>query len=319
MASASFGVGAPFRWGVILAGGDGKRLLPLTRKLTGDERPKQFCAVSGRDTLLQQTLERVEGIIPAGKTMLVLTQGHEPFFREQLSGVPRSRLLVQPENKGTTPAILYSLLRIQTMDPSATIAIFPSDHYISNRRGFYSQIRLAFGFVDEHPHVVVLLGIEPGLPEVSYGWIEPGERLECGASRSFCSVNRFWEKPSISQALELYGQRCLWNSFIMVGSVRAFLRMIRHASPEIHVMFESISRWLGTAFEQDALTGVYGGLSTSSFSGDVLTANTQTLAVLRSSGFEWSDLGEPMRVLELFGRKGVKSEEEYCLTQRACM
>jgi mannose-1-phosphate guanylyltransferase len=130
-------------------------------------------------------------------------------------------------------------------------------------------------------------------------------------------VIRFWEKPSRSQALDLYRQRCLWNSFIMAGSIRAFIRMIRQASPEMHVMFESISRWLGSALEQDALTGVYGGLSTSSFAADVLTANTQMLAVLRSSGFEWSDLGEPMRVMKLLGKKGVKSEEEYYTAQRA--
>lgn len=303
------------RWGVVLAGGDGKRLLSLTRKLTGDERPKQFCVLRGKSTLLEQTLERVRRIVSQDETYLVLTREHEPYFREQLKSFSSSQLLVQPANRGTTAAILYSLMRIQLLQPSAVVAFFPSDHYISNARPFQSQMRLAFELAEHHPDVVILLGITAAVPEVSYGWIEPGAPFACDSSEFFF-VTRFWEKPSLLQATELFERRCLWNSFIMVGSVTAFVDMVRHATPDLHLLFESIRTWLRSPFEAEVLAWLYGQLAMSSFSSDVLAANTPTLVVMRSAGFKWSDLGEPARVLKLYERKGIKSVEDFCLMQK---
>src|SRR6266853_6045863 len=105
------------RWGVILAGGDGTRLLPLTRKLSGDDRPKQFCALTGGETLLDQTRQRVSGMIPDRQTLLLLTQTHERFYADQLADVADERLLIQPYNHGTAAAIAYSVTHIDRVDP----------------------------------------------------------------------------------------------------------------------------------------------------------------------------------------------------------
>jgi hypothetical protein len=109
------------RWSVVLAAGDGKRLLSLSRILSGDERPKPFCAIIGKTTLLEQTLDRASRFISPEKTLVVVTRDHEPFFRKLIEDGNRSQLLLQPSNKGTTPAILYSLMRIQAMDASAPV------------------------------------------------------------------------------------------------------------------------------------------------------------------------------------------------------
>jgi mannose-1-phosphate guanylyltransferase len=129
------------RWGVILAGGDGKRLLPLTRTLTGDDRPKQFCAIVGDESLLQQTRRRVSRIIGPQRTLLVLTEVHEEFYQDQVAGVPPSPLVIQPQNRGTAAAILCSLLRIRTFDSTGQVAFFPSDHHFFNDEAFANQIR----------------------------------------------------------------------------------------------------------------------------------------------------------------------------------
>src|SRR2546430_1110434 len=107
------------RWGVILAGGDGTRLLPLPRKISGDDRPKQFCALPGGETLLDQTRRRVSGMIADRQTLFLLTQTHERFYADQLAGVAEERLLIQPYNHGTAAAIAYGLTHIDRVAPDA--------------------------------------------------------------------------------------------------------------------------------------------------------------------------------------------------------
>jgi len=116
---------------VILAGGDGKRLLPLTRRITGDDRPKQFCCVIGGETLHHQTRSRVASIVPPHQIFLVLTKAHQPFYADQ-DDLPAECLLIQPGNRGTAPAVLYSLTHVQHRDSkpwllsSPQTTIFPT-------------------------------------------------------------------------------------------------------------------------------------------------------------------------------------------------
>ena len=188
------------RWGVILAGGDGKRLLPLTRKIAGDDRPKQFCSVMGKETLLQQTQRRISGLLPRLRTLLVLTGTQEAFYADQLDGIPSSEVLIQPSNRGTAPAIVYSLLR---------------------------HMEAAYAAAASRPERVILLGIPPDSPEVEYGWIEPGVSMDAVAPSPVSPVSRFWEKPHKKLATALMARGCLWNSFVMVGRVNTFLKSIR--------------------------------------------------------------------------------------------
>src|SRR5258708_7227214 len=112
-------LGNKHRWGVILAGGEGVRLRSLTRFVSGDDTPKQFCPLLGRRTLLTQTKRRVARGISERRTMYVLLSSHERFYARELTNVPPTHLIVQPSNRGTLPAILSSLMRIVRFDTDA--------------------------------------------------------------------------------------------------------------------------------------------------------------------------------------------------------
>jgi len=307
--------GLSHRWGVILAGGNGERLLSLTRRIAGDDRPKQFCAVAGDKTLLQQTRDRVARIIDPERTLLVMTMAHECFYRDQVTDAPSLCLVIQPQNRGTSAAILYSLQRIRALDPKGRIAVFPSDHHFSNDEALIAQIRSGFSISESYPDVVLLLGIVPETPETSYGWIEPGPVVETPCSSTVSLVKRFWEKPTEAEARSLMDNGCLWNSFIMVGTVGSFLGLTRSAIPRLHDSFESIRHCFATKDEAPALSALYASIPTSSFSNDVLSVGTQRLAVLRSEGLGWCDLGEPSRVFSVRDRKGPGSEYDYDSTR----
>ena len=120
--------GREHEWAVILAGGDGTRLKSLTRKIAGDERPKQFCSLLGRRTLLEDTQERTALELDPERTLYVVNRMHESYYAPILGDEPAAKLVIQPRNRGTAPAILYSLLRIVALDPNAVVALFPSDH-----------------------------------------------------------------------------------------------------------------------------------------------------------------------------------------------
>jgi mannose-1-phosphate guanylyltransferase len=297
------------RWGVILAGGDGQRLLPLTRQIAGDDRPKQFCALTGGETLLDQTRHRAACLIPLSQTMLLLTKKHERYYRDQVAGVPGTCQLVQPFNHGTAPAIAYSLARLNQMDPRGVVAFFPSDHHFTNDRAFVEHIELAVVEADARRERVILLGIEPDAPEEAYGWIEPGEAI-AGSSTELFKVSRFWEKPSRAVAKRLFRHGCLWNSFVMVGAVEAFIEMIQRTIPELIASLESIWGTAISGMEMEAVRQVYDKVPPSNFSHDVLAACPSMLTVMRACGLGWSDLGEPQRVLSAFGnRRGAAGWE----------
>jgi mannose-1-phosphate guanylyltransferase len=294
------------RWAVILAGGDGMRLLPLTRKITGDDRPKQFCVLGGDETLLEQTRRRAAQTISASQTFLIMTRTHERYYADQIEALSSSCLLIQPHNHGTAPAITYSLMRLHQVDPHGLVAFFPSDHHFANEQGFAAHIDFAFFQAAAHPGRVILLGIEPESPEQAYGWIEPGSLLAGESGGLIFEVNRFWEKPPRPMAAYLMRVGCLWNSFVMVGAVSAFLRAIRHTLPDLLACFESTWATMTPGTEEEALLRLYLKVPATSFSQEVLSECPYDLAVIRAEGLGWSDLGDPARVASMLplGNKG---------------
>lgn len=298
------------RWAIILAGGDGTRLQSMTRAITGDNRPKQFVPIIGGRTLLNQTRRRVAFSINQSRTLIVVTEKHRQFYAPLRDEVSPGLLIEQPQNRGTAPAILYTLLHVATRSPNAVVALFPSDHFFADDEEFMSHIDVAMDATEVQPELVTLLGITPTAPETEYGWIEPHSSILANAQRSITRVRKFWEKPSLNLATSLMERGCLWNSFVMVGGVDALLKMTRAAMPELFAAFEAVSSTFRTAAERSALAELYSQIEDSNFSHQVLEARPEDLMVMRVGDVGWSDLGEPNRVLSTLARLGVQSHLE---------
>ena len=284
-------------WAVILAGGDGVRLRGLTRGITGDDRPKQFCALVGPDTLLGDTRRRTARAVPGRRTLIVVTKSHERYYRPLLTGVPESSVVVQPENRGTGAAILYALLQIAATAPQDTVAFFPSDHYVSDDEAFMAHVEQAFETTRQRPDLVTLLGITPERVEPGYGWIQAGEPVAGVQPAGLRWVRRFSEKPALSERIRFPGQGWLWNSFVMVGQVSTFLHVLNLAVPSLCEAFNVIRPTLGSTDETAAVERLYRGLASVDFSREVLSARPDRLAVLPVQDVHWNDLGDPDRLL----------------------
>ena len=213
-------------WAVILAGGDGTRLRSVSLRVAGDARPKQFCNLLGRGSLLSETRKRISRTIPAEQQLFVVTRAHEQWYRQDLGDIHPARLLVQPQNRGTGVAIALGVLRVLQEDPQATVVFLPSDHFYSDDDAFLSALQSAMSLSETFPESIVLLGAKATHAEVEYGWIEPHSLVPHRAIDGVFRVKQFWEKPARVQADELLGRGCFWNTFVTVGQATTFLDIL---------------------------------------------------------------------------------------------
>jgi mannose-1-phosphate guanylyltransferase len=204
--------------------------------------------------------------------------------------------MVQPSNKGTAPAILSSLLCIFQMDPNAIVAILPCDHYYSRESAFTSTLETAFAIAEERSGSIVLLGAQPKAPEVEYGWIEIGEAV-VGHHYGVFHVRGFMEKPSLPVAEHLLRSGSLWNTFVMVGHVNAFLDLALALAPGLTQALRPAPMCLACDGETHIAEWLYDQIAPTDFSRQVLSPGARRLVTMPLGEIEWNDLGDPDRVL----------------------
>ncbi len=193
---------------LILAGGIGARLWPKSRKC----RPKQFLRLSKTKSLLQGTMERIEGLFPKKNIWVVCKPYQKDEVIKQLPDVKESNIIVEPCPKGTAAAVLLGTMTIETHDPDAVVSVFPSDHFVSPMEKFVDTVRIGMQWAEQTSSIVIY-GIRPSGPETSYGYIETGGTAGSCGGLSCMEVTNFHEKPDPRTAKAYFqSNRFLWNS-----------------------------------------------------------------------------------------------------------
>jgi len=282
-------------WAIVVAGGQGRRLLPLTTAIYGEPVPKQYCALGGARTLLQETLDRAVALVPPERVVLAVGRGHERWAIPQTAEWPGVTVLVEPASRDTGPGVLFPLAHVLALDPGARVVVLPTDHHVARPDVWLEAMRAAVA-MDES---IALLGVPATQPETDYGWMLAGPRVGSGAGYE---VRELVEKPSLERAQALLEQRAYWNTLVFSGPARAIWGAARRALPEQTSILASYGRAIGSPLENVAREIAYLWIEPASFSAAVL-AQTPGLILIPVPDCGWRDLGTPRRVRAVFGER----------------
>ena len=300
-------------WGIVLAGGQGTRTRDFLAQLCGGRGIKQFCAVIGRRSMLQHTLARVEQLIPRKRVIVVVGTEHREEVNEQLRHWPPENVIFQPLNRDTAPGILLPLAHVSHRDPSATVAIFPSDHFILDEDRFMEAVDIATTETHRFVREMVLLGTTPTGVDDGYGWIEPGSEEQ---ERHTRAVRRFWEKPEPHKAYGLLGQGAVWNTFVCIAQATTLWEMTQQAAPDLARDFTLIRRMLSTPHAGFITEQVYQTMRPVNFSSAMCETLPSRLRVLPVPEVGWSDWGSVERICKTLQQLGKYEECLARLQQR---
>ena len=272
---------------IVMAGGSGTRFWPASRAAL----PKQLLPLAGERTLLEDTVARLEGLVPPERVLVVTSARLLDAARRQLPQVPEAGLVGEPCKRDTAPCIGLAALLVSRHDPDATMAVMPSDHVITPATKFQDAIRQAAALVAEAPDRLVTFGIRPTYPAESFGYIQQGAALAVapGAAPAHV-VAQFREKPPAQVAAEyLAAGNYLWNAGIFVWKAATILAALREREPDCLAHLERIAAaWDGPdreavfAREFAAIKGISIDYAVLEHAADV---------VVIEAPFTWDDLG----------------------------
>ncbi|PIQ86452.1 MAG: hypothetical protein COV74_04565 [Candidatus Omnitrophica bacterium CG11_big_fil_rev_8_21_14_0_20_45_26] len=212
------------KWAIVMAGGQGKRLWPLSRQ----NNPKQFLTLFGGKSLIEHTIDRIKPIVPAHRIWVITHQDYVARTRKLLKSVPAAQIIGEPEARNTAATIGLGVYLIQKRDPNAVVTVFPADHIILNKRLFAQAVLKAMKRA-AHGVSHVLFGVVPTYPATAYGYIE---RTSKQTARQVFQVSRFIEKPHLKKAKQLFqNKKMYWQAGIFTFHINTFITSLQKTLP----------------------------------------------------------------------------------------
>ncbi len=272
-------------YAVIMAGGGGTRLWPVSRK----NRPKQLLPLLGEETLFQSTVARLIDLFPPERILVVTVKEQADEMRSQSPAIPEENYLIEPAPRGTASVVGLAAAVLKKRDPEAVMAILPSDHFIRNRDLFHYLLQAAFD-VAEHKYLVTL-GITPLYPSSAYGYIQQGELLKDEFKYPVYKVKRFKEKPDEATAQGFLRSRDhSWNSGMFIWRADAILLEIERQMPALSMALGKIIASWNTVKRNEVLQSNWMDLKSETIDYAVME-KAENVAILPASGLGWNDVG----------------------------
>lgn len=270
-------------YGLILAGGKGTRLYPLSRA----ERPKQFLKVINNKSFLANTVDRIIPLIKKDNIYVVTNQDYKDEIRIELEGIRKENVFTEPENKETATCIGLSAVKLLKKDKDAVMVVLPSDHHIEGEKDYIETLSQAVDVANKKRGVVTL-GIEPTRPETGYGYIEMGEMI-LGKKSSY-KVERFTEKPNMEVAKDFLEKGTyLWNSGIFIFRADVILREIEKYLPKLYKSLMVIYAAIGEENEEKVIKEQYNLIDGISIDFGIMQKTRRAFVI--KSDFQWDDIG----------------------------
>ena len=270
-------------YGVILAGGGGTRFWPLSRK----ELPKQLLNLTGKDLMVNETIDRLEGNIAKEDIFVVTNCTQAELMLEATAGrVSPGHVLSEPAARNTAACIGYAAMEILRKYGVGVMCILPSDHYIKKVDVYKAVIADALRIAEE-TDALVTLGIQPVFPSTGYGYICHEEKKnDNGAYR----VKHFVEKPNLEKAKQyLLSGEYLWNSGMFIWKASVIMRYFEELLPEVYACLQKIGDAMGTSAEQDVIQEIYPKIPKISIDYGIMERADRVLVL--EGDFGWSDVG----------------------------
>lgn len=261
---------------VVMAGGRGTRFWPRSR----NARPKQFLAIVGTETLLHQTVQRLEGHVAPERVFIVTTEDLAEETRRMLPQLPPENVLVEPVGRNTAPCLALALVQIERQYPESVMAVLSADHWIGDRQLFLEDLDTAARHAATARELVTF-GIRPTYPETGYGYIESeGEG-------TVLKVKAFREKPPVEVALQyLESGRHYWNAGMFVWTLADLRAGLQKHAPEV---LAPLDAWSRAGANPGTLAAAYRQLPQVAI--DVALMEKAGSVAVVPARFRWSDVG----------------------------
>lgn len=265
-----------------MAGGVGSRFWPVSKKAF----PKQFHDMLGMGkSLLQMTFDRLKHQIPSQQILVLTNEDYVELVKEQLPEMDFNNIVAEPAMRNTAPCILLAALKIQKMNPDASMIVAPSDHYIAEEDIFNEDLAAAFKFCEDHPKALMTLGIQPTSPNTGYGYIEYNKE-----ENQIKKVSQFREKPNLETAQEFIAAgNFLWNAGIFIWNVDGVVSAFAKAQPTLTSLFENGLSVFNTVQETGWLLENYP--KAENISVDYAIMEKSDAVHVLPARFSWNDLG----------------------------
>ncbi|MEW6702328.1 MAG: mannose-1-phosphate guanylyltransferase [Bacteroidota bacterium] len=277
-------------YAVIMAGGVGSRFWPRSK----EKKPKQLIRIFGKNTMIQDTVKRLEGLIANDHIYIITSKVQKLRVKEQLPQIPEENIIDEPFGKNTAACIGLASVIIKNKNEDAVTITLPADHLIKDEEDFRNCLTNSANFAYKSKGLVTI-GITPTRPETGYGYIQFDEKV---ADKNIHKVLAFAEKPNLSTARQfLESGDFLWNSGIFIWRVDTILNEIKKYLPDLYEGIGKMEETIGTTYFEKQLVQVYGQLKSISIDYGVMEKSKNVY--LTKADFYWNDVGNWEAVYEI--------------------